>query len=149
LHLGEEGDRCRRAAERRRKRALVLKERRTGFDRRGERGRLASAIRLLRDDPVYLAALLLCVNLLNLADLMLTTQWLALGIATEGNPLMATLFNLSPDVAATFKVAVVALVSVAIWRRRQYRRFLEATLVITFTYSAVILYHAFASATVL
>jgi len=47
------------------------------------------------------------VFLLNLVDWAMTQDALSLGLAREGNPLAAALFNNSPLVALLFKILVV------------------------------------------
>ena len=137
----------RRAGDRRRCRSgFVLREKRTGFDRRSSSsgGAVAAvfnqALVGLRDRPRLLRVLLLVVNALNMADFVLTLRVLDRG-GSEANPLMNSLFALSPVWAGLFKIAAVLLVSLVLWRCRCFRGALTAVLVVLAVLAVVILYH--------
>lgn len=51
----------------------------------------------------------LVIWFLGIADVYLTKYGLQLGVITEGNPLMARLFEIHPDVAVVFSVGLSAL----------------------------------------
>jgi hypothetical protein len=115
----------------------VLTDRRTGFDRRREypvTGRL-------RDRPALLAGVLVAVNLLSAADFFLTQAELQAGIAIEGNPLLAALFEGGPLSAWLFKTTVVLAVTLVIWHQRHRRPILLVALAAFGIYLAVIGYH--------
>ena len=118
-------------------------ERRTGFDRRGIRnglGRLAEwSLRCLRDHEVLLAALLVTVNALNVADLVLTLRLLS-GGALEGNPVMSALLGSDPLMAAVFKLIAIAVVSLMIWRMRRYRNVIATGLAAFTCFSLIVGY---------
>jgi len=137
----------RRTGDRRRRRvSLVLRERRSGFDRRMRPGAAGTAPTLtgvlltVRDRPGILWIILVSVNALNLADFFLTLNVLALG-GGEANPLLAQLFAADPLYAGLFKFAVVLLVTLAVWRCRRFRRALEAAFIMLGVFTVVFFYH--------
>jgi hypothetical protein len=139
----------RRATDRRRRRfSLVLHERRSGFDRR-ERpgvGRVSIAFERallgLRDRPRLLFGLLVVVNILNLADFLLTLNVLASG-GGEANPILKSLFEVDPLYAGLFKVVAVLLTSWLAWRCRRFRSGLEAAVIMLAVFGIVICYHIY------
>ncbi len=138
----------RRQGDRRHHRvSLVWPERRSGFDRRGpapcaSRATVAfeGVLAGLRDRPATLRILLITVNMLNLADYVLTINVLAMG-GGEANPIMRSLFALNPVYAGIFKVVTIFLTSLVIWRFRRYRSALEVALVIAAVFMGVFFYH--------
>jgi hypothetical protein len=120
----------RRNGDRRRVRILHRHERRTGFDRRAPEGAAAAAsegaLRFLRDNDLVLAAVLVTFNVLNVLDLVLTFYLLAFG-AREGNPVMEALLGRDPLTAGVFKVVVLGLVSMIVWKMRRYRSMLAVS----------------------
>jgi hypothetical protein len=136
----------RRGDRRKRRLSLVWPERRTGFDRRaaGSEGRAGSAVEYvvtgLRDSPAAIRVLLLALNILNLADFALTMNALAIG-GGEANPIMRSLFDLSPVYAGVFKVIVIFAVSLLIWRLRRFRSALQIALVLLVVFVGLFLYH--------
>lgn len=126
----------RRCGADRRVKAVSLRfpERRRGFARRqAGRGRLGTAygsmIAAYRARPHLLAAVLVAIAALNVADLLLTLRALELG-ADELNPIMATLLDSNLAVASAFKVTMGIAVVTVIWLLRRYRLILEASLFI-------------------
>jgi hypothetical protein len=137
----------RRGGDRRSRRAFRLRERRSGFDRRTARTipylrPYEALLRRLRDDAPLLAGLLIAINLLNLADFVLTLAALSLG-AEEANPVLRPLFEISPWAAAAFKLLVGLVVSLMVWDGRRYRKLLEVALLVLGVYTLVIIYHLF------
>jgi hypothetical protein len=133
-----------RGGERRRhKVSLVLRERRSGFDRRLPRGRLAraeeSALRFLRTHDVALLVLLLAVNAMNVLDYVATIAAFDRG-ATEANPLMGYLFAHSPWAAGATKFVLVATATALIWRMRRFRTAVAAGLGLTLCFGALMIY---------
>jgi hypothetical protein len=128
--------------------SIVLRERRTGFDRRerGDAGRFSLAVDRallnLRDRPRWVFAILFAVNGLNLADFLLTMHVLGHG-GGEANPILRTLFALDPLYAGIFKLVAVLFTSWVTWRCRRFRSGLQATLILLALFSAVIAYHIF------
>ncbi len=150
-NAGSAGRLQRRGADRRQHRRLfVLQERRTGFDRRipSSPGLLERALRALRDRPALLAGLLIVANLLNLLDFVMTLHALQSGVG-EANPVMDGLFSVSPWAAGLFKLTLVGLSSLAIWRFRRYRRLLAASMLLVMAYGAVIVFQLYGLAVVL
>ncbi|MFH1834195.1 MAG: DUF5658 family protein, partial [bacterium] len=137
----------RRGGDRRRRRlSFVLRERRSGFERRGaaRAGSFAIAFQNvltgLRDHPRTLRVLLVSVNVLNLADFLLTLSVLASG-GEEANPIMRSLFALNPVYAGMFKITAVLLTTWLVWRCRRFRTALEAAVLMVAIFAGVFLYH--------
>ncbi len=86
-----------------------------------------------------LLGLLGVLNIFNLLDWRLTMSVLERG-AIEANPIMAPLLEANPLTAGLFKIAVMLLVSLAIWNGRRYRRILEFAVVATACYAALLVY---------
>ena len=110
-------------------------DQRAGFDRRRPNG----AVGWYRDRPHLIAAVLVTVVLLNIADYLLTVRALDRG-ASEANPIMAALFEVSPAVAGSVKLTLVLVVVAVIWNMRRYRRILEVSLVALAGFSLVLAY---------
>lgn len=123
--------------DRRTQRRYRFDDRRTGFDRR----KPSPVLGTIRDRGWILLGILALLNLLSLMDGLLTYREVTLGIATEGNPLLASLFEAHPAIALAFKVFVVAMVSAIIWARRRVRIMLVIAIVACGIYIAVIAYH--------
>lgn len=125
---------------------LHFPERRTGFDRREPLPQhpvprfLANGIRLLRAQPWRLGILLAMVVVLSWLDLVFTVRALAAG-ASEANPVMAGLLQADVRFAAGVKLGATLGVVAAMWKMRNYRRILEAALVIVFAMLALMIYH--------
>jgi hypothetical protein len=133
-----------RGADRRRRRRFVLRDRRSGFERRSQqRGSripgLDSVLVRLRDDPRTLGELLLLANLLSLLDLLLTMILFRQG-AGEANPVMRYLFANGVVQAAVVKLGIIAGASLGIWELRRRRPALAAALFFLVAYGAVVLY---------
>lgn len=117
-------------------------ERRSGFDRRGDR----SALLVLRDNPMLLLILLVTLNVLSAVDWAFTVHALQLG-AVEGNLLLSGLIEVNPAAAATFKAVVILLVSLVVWRARRYRLVLATSVVAVTVFALLVPYHIVAFAT--
>lgn len=136
-----------RHGDRRRRRLnFVMRERRSGFDRRRPdtwparlQGR---ALACLRDEDRNVFALLAIANVLNVLDLLFTLRALAHG-AEEANPIMRALFSFDPWAAGAVKVVLVLGVSLLIWRFRRYRLTLLAGVVLPLVFGLVFLYHLY------
>lgn len=132
--------------DRRRRRLgrFVVRERRSGFERRGRRrpvvlAKFEDLLVFLRDHPVALIGILALGNLLSAIDALMTVSLLRLGVI-EGNPIMSYFFAGGPAQAIVFKCAVVAAASLGIWALRRYRVSLEAAVFLPALYGAVVLY---------
>jgi hypothetical protein len=138
----------RRSVDRRMSRKFVVRERRTGFDRRNPRrvGRIGAALDsslvYLRDNASVVLAVLLTANLLSILDLVFTLRALQNG-AQEGNPLMKALLDWNPAVAGCVKVGIILGLSLLIWRLRRYRMILQVALFALVMYGGIIAYHIY------
>jgi hypothetical protein len=141
-----------RGHDRRRTRRFVLRERRSGFERRWTPRRAPFGVALdaslvyLRDHRHALVALLALANLLSLLDFELTSIALRYGVA-EGNPFMAYFFEASATQAAVVKCGLVVVASLVIWALRHYRVALMTALFFLAVYGAVVLYEIVGLAT--
>lgn len=128
-----------RAVDRRKHRFFAVRfpERRSGFDRRRTRAYLLA----LRDNPARLLGVLALLNLMNLADFLLTQYELALGTVAEGNPLMALAFGMGGSAALMTKVGGMLLITVVVWQLRRFMRILDLALAAMVFYAVVIAYH--------
>lgn len=145
MRSGIREDIDRRRRERRRRRSFRWSERRSGFERRDGSPRTwrrpyQALLLRLRDDAPLLAAFLIAINLLNLADFALTMVALGRG-AEEANPVLRPLFAASPWAAAAFKMLLGLGVSLLVWNGRRYRKLLEVALLVLALYTLVIVYH--------
>lgn len=123
--------------DRRRVRRYRFVDRRTGFDRRKRHLLLGT----LRDSQWTLLVVLALVNLMSLADGALTYLEISHGIAEEGNPLLAALFDTHPFAAIAFKVFTVFMVTAIIWYARHQRAMVMVSLFAGVVFSAVLAYH--------
>jgi hypothetical protein len=135
---------CGRGPQRRCVRRFVVRERRSGFERRSRQrwlwaAALERSLVYLRANPVALAALLVLANALSLVDLALTHTSLDLG-AVEANLFMRYFLSVDPAQAAIVKVGLVLAVSLAIWRLRRLRRALELAVFLVSLYGVVVVY---------
>jgi hypothetical protein len=135
---------CRpRYPERRRRRRILLDERRSGFDRRRDVCRspvaafLEAPLLRLRNDSVLLAELLILVNVLSALDLFITLNVLRLG-AVELNPIMAYLLDQGTLHATLAKVGVMVAATGGLWLLRRYRAALTTALVILLAYGSLV-----------
>lgn len=87
-----------------------------------------------------LLVLLLAAWLLNLADLLLTRHALWRGIAIETNWLMSYFFRQGIVPAVAFKVGIVTVGVLALWRLRAHREALFAAVTITGALALVVTY---------
>lgn len=133
-----------RGPDRRQRRRFVVRERRSGFDRRrGHRSGLAAAFERpllrLRNDPILLLELLVLVNLFSALDLALTLLALEMG-AVELNPLMDHLLGIGVAPAAAVKVGIVLLATTGLWLLRRYRVALMTAVLIFAIYASLIVF---------
>jgi len=133
-----------RGPDRRRTRRFLIRERRSGYERRRQQRarwivKFEGVLTHVRDHPRALVSLLVLANVFSALDLMLTLILLRLGVA-EGNPLMRYLFHDGPVQAAVVKFGLIAAASLAIWTLRRRRAAIEAALFVVGLYGAVVLY---------
>jgi len=137
----------RRGTDRRRRRRFVVRERRSGFDRRGPSSSVVGAafdrmLRAMADNDRILLLVLAHLAVLNVLDLVFTRRALGLG-AVEANPIMAVLFASGPVVAALMKLEMVVIGGFVLWKLRRYRRALEFATFATAGYAVLFGYHLF------
>jgi hypothetical protein len=138
----------RQGGDRRRRRRYRFRDRRSGFDRRVngvKMGVLKRTLFALRDQPRALVRLLAAVNLLNVADFVLTLVALDSG-GREANPVLRPLLALSPLWAGIFKLVAVLAATLIVWESRYYRKALIAGLCMLVVFCALLAYHVFALA---
>jgi hypothetical protein len=84
--------------------------------------------------------LLLELWVLNAADLLLTRYSLWLGFATESNGVMAYFLHEGTLTAAVFKIGIVSVGVLLLWRLRRRPSALIAALALTAVFAAVVAY---------
>jgi len=89
--------------------------------------------------------LLLLIELwaLNVADLALTRYSMWLGFATESNGVMDYFLRAGPVPALAFKVGIVTVGALLLWRLRAYRVATVAATLLAGVLAAVVAYQAF------
>jgi len=95
----------------------------------------------LRSSSWVLLGVLAATNLLSLLDGYLTYVEVTTGIASEGNPVLASLFEAHPLAAVAFKVLTIAIVSAVIWFARRFKAVLAVSLFALAVFTAVVAYH--------
>jgi hypothetical protein len=135
----------RQGGDRRRRRKYRFHDRRSGFDRRVsgvKMGVLRRTLMALRDRPGSLMRLLVAVNVLNMADFLLTLRVLESG-GREANPVLRPLLALSPLWAGIFKLVAVLAASLLVWESRYYRKALIAGLCMLVVFACLFVYDVF------
>ena len=79
---------------------------------------------------------------LNIADLLLTRYSLWLGFATESNNVMSYFFRSGEVPAIVFKIGIVTVGTLLLWRLRRYRAALFAAALLGGVFAAVVAYQA-------
>jgi hypothetical protein len=90
-----------------------------------------------------LACLLIGLWLLNVADLLLTKYALWLGFATESNDVMRYFLRVGTLTASVFKVGIVTIGALVLWRLRRYRAAMFAAVLLAGIFAAVVAYQVF------
>ncbi len=127
----------RRVARRRTRRRYRFFERRHGFDRRKRYPVLGT----MRDHAWIVVLVILIINVLSFMDGYLTAAELGLGIAREGNPVLAAADNQGPLVAIAVKLGAMAVVSTVIWFGRKRRSVLGMSLLAAAIFAALVALH--------
>lgn len=146
LAKAEEKVERRKKDRRQRKIFFFYPERRTGFDRRKKFSSskvsvvYEELIYFLKDNSRIFLIILVFLNVLNLADYIFTLGWLSLGLQ-EMNPIMNLVFDTNPYYAGFFKISMGVLISLIIWRFRNYRMIIELGIAALFLYLMLYLYH--------
>jgi hypothetical protein len=97
-------------------------------------------LRLGAPRPQVVAWLLVELWVLNIADLLLTRRAIWLGFATESNAVMGHFFRQGTLPAVVFKVGIVTVGSLLLWRLRRRREVLLAAVALTAFFAAVVMY---------
>jgi hypothetical protein len=79
---------------------------------------------------------------LNIADLLFTRYSLWLGFATESNNVMSYFFHTGEVPAGVFKIGIVTVGTLLLWRLRRYRTALFAAALLAGVFAAVVAYQA-------
>jgi Domain of unknown function (DUF5658) len=87
-----------------------------------------------------LLLLLVELSLLNVADLALTRYGMWLGFATESNGIMDYFLRAGTLPALLFKVGIVSLGALLLWRLRVYRVATVAAVLVAGVFAAVVVY---------
>ncbi len=87
--------------------------------------------------------LLVALWLLNVADLSLTAYGIWLGFASESNGVMRYFLHQGTLTAAVFKIGLITVGALLLWRLRRYRSALVAAVLLAGVFAAVVAYQAF------
>ena len=128
----------RRVAKRRHHRRYRFIDRRHGFDRRKRYPVLGT----MRDHAWLVVFTIVLINVLSLIDGYFTAAELGLGIAREGNPVLAAANEQGPLVAIAVKLGAMAVASTVIWHGRHRRSILALALVAVAIFGGLVAYHA-------
>ena len=90
-----------------------------------------------------LLVLLVELWLLNVADLALTRYAMWLGFATESNGVMDYFLRAGTAPALAFKIGIVTVGTLLLWRLRTYRAAAFAAVLLTGVLAAVVAYQVF------
>ena len=96
--------------------------------------------RISVSQSALVALLLAAVWLLNLADLLLTRRVLWLGFASESNRVMGYFLRQGSMTATVFKIGIVTLGVLLLWRLRSRRSVVFAAVLLAAVFAAVVTY---------
>jgi len=96
--------------------------------------------RLAPDRDRLLLYLLVELWVLNVLDLALTRYGMWLGFATESNRVMDFFLRAGTLPALAFKVGVVTVGSLLLWRLRRHRGVLTGAVLLTAVFAAIVAY---------
>lgn len=85
--------------------------------------------------------LFMAVMALNIFDGLATVYWVETGVATEANPLMASLLAVSPALLIAVKIALVGLGLGILWQLRSRKLAAFAVKGAAVAYGALFVYH--------
>jgi len=91
----------------------------------------------------FLLVVLVELWLLNVADFALTRYALWLGFATESNGVMDFFLRAGAAPAVAFKIGIVTVGALLLWRLRAYRAATVAAVLLTGVLAAVVSYQVF------
>jgi len=123
--------------KRRRHRRYRFIDRRSGFDRR----KRYPIFGTMRDHPWLVLFVIGLLNLLSFADGYFTAAEIGLGIASEGNPVLAAASAQSPWLAVAVKLGGIAVASIGIWMGRRRRFILALSIAALGVFAWVVAYH--------
>lgn len=108
---------------------------------------MSPAVRRTRPDPSeardrLLLLLLIQLWVLNAADLALTRYSMWLGFATESNGVMDFFLRAGTVPALAFKIGIVTVGALFLWRLKDYRVATIAAMLLTGVLAAVVAYQA-------
>ena len=89
----------------------------------------------------WLKGFIAAIFILNVIDGVLTVFWVVSGQASEANPLMDELLNLSPPLFMLGKLSLVGLGSVLLWRHRERPGVVVSIFMLFLVYYWLLLYH--------
>lgn len=89
----------------------------------------------------WLKGVIVTILVLNVLDGVLTAYWIATDAASEANPLMDYLFDLHPVLFMAFKLCLVILGTLLLWRLRKNRAAVVSIFGLFFLYYVLLLYH--------
>ncbi len=95
----------------------------------------------MRDHRWIVVLSIVLLNMLSLMDGYFTAAELGLGIATEGNPVLAAASAQHPLLAVAVKLGGMILASVGIWHGRRRRSILALALVAVAIFAGLVAYH--------
>lgn len=128
----------RRFAKRRHHRVYRFIDRRHGFDRRKRYPVLGT----MRDHAWIVVFTIVLINVLSFLDGWFTAAELGLGIAREGNPVLAAAHRQGPMIAIAVKFGAMVAASTMIWIGRHRRSVLILALVAVAVFGGLVAYHA-------
>jgi hypothetical protein len=94
-----------------------------------------------RAGPEVVTGLILPILALNLADAVFTLGWIDVGLATEGNPVMAAMLSLHPLTFVATKLGLVGLGLALLHRQRRNPTAQLAATFAFFVYVGILCYH--------
>lgn len=95
----------------------------------------------MRDRWWLVVLTILLINVLSFMDGYFTAAELGLGIATEGNPVLAAANLKGPLAAIAVKFGAMAVVSTTVWLGRKRRSILALALVAVAVFGGLVLLH--------
>jgi hypothetical protein len=107
-------------------------------------GASAGASRLKRDQVRrrILFWLLLGLWSFNICDFLLTREAISMGRATEANGVMSYMLNVGTVSALAFKLGIVSVGVLVLWRLRKHEAVLLAATLLAAVFGALVLYQA-------
>lgn len=89
----------------------------------------------------WLKGIIATVFVFNVLDGLLTIYWIVTGQATEANPLMEEVLDISPALFMAVKLGLVGLGSILLWRTRDSPVAVVSVFLLFMVYYFLLLYH--------